>query len=113
MTSNSSNKESSDLIKKLHREISNIYTKEGNIVLIGMDREGWIKGKVVIKRVYYVYEDEFSEGIFFLNSMQLIIMMHYCIISDAVSFGLSGQCGLIDIQRDCGSSLASVYLQGP
>jgi len=31
---------------------------------IGINIGGWIKGKVVLRRVYYVYEDEFSEGIF-------------------------------------------------
>jgi hypothetical protein len=39
-------------------EISKIYTKEGSVELIEIDSVLWVKGRAILIRIYYVYEDE-------------------------------------------------------
>ena len=48
----------SNLVTFSHMEISNIYTKEGSVNLIEIDRRGWIKGGAILIRMDYIYEDE-------------------------------------------------------
>jgi len=41
-----------------HMQVSNIYTKEGSVNLIQIDRRGWIKGGAILIRMDYIYEDQ-------------------------------------------------------
>lgn len=45
------------LVSFSYIKISNIYTKEGNVDLIEIDRGGWIKAGTILIRLDYLHED--------------------------------------------------------